>query len=196
MNYKKIAKFIKDARHLTIWNDGSLQYISDGVAVYPVFGMPKMNEMEMLNFLGLADKANMISVRVNDVPEFVKNATFENCSDDILEKTGPMIFKDGDLYRVFYTEEGAVVVKNAYLSVIESGAKKEIPVMHCLTGAGKSRAVALFLGFDLHAIVMPIRFENWHTEYLQLSTMLQLAKQQEVVDAINRLGNMANEAEG
>lgn len=196
MNYKKIAKFIKDARHMVIWNDGEMQYISDGAAVYPVYGMPKMNEMEMLNFLGLADKANMISVRVNGVPEFVKNATFENCSDDILEKTGPMIFKDGDLYRPFYTEEGAVVVKNAYLSVIESGAKDEIPVMHCLIGTGKTSAVALFLGFDLHAIVMPIRAENWHTEYLQLSTMLQLAKQQEVVDAINRLGDMANEAEG
>ena len=196
MNYKKIAKFIKDARRMAIWNYGRMQYISDGAAVYPVYGMPKMNEMEMLNFLGLADKANMISTTVSDLPEFVINTTFENCGDDILEKTGPMIFKDGDLYRVFYTEEGAVIVKNVYLSVVESGAKDNMPIMHCLTNTGKGKAVALFIGFDLYAIVMPIRAENWHTEYLQLSTMLQLAKQQEVVDAINRLGDMANEAEG
>ena len=107
MNYKKIAKFIKDARHLTIWNDGSLQYISDGVAVYPVFGMPKMNEMEMLNFLGLMDKSSAISTVMKPAPEFLKNASYDECSDSILEKTGPLIINRGEVYRSFYTESGA-----------------------------------------------------------------------------------------
>ena len=194
MNYKKIAKFIKDARRMVIWNYGRMQYISDGAAVYPVYGMPKMNEMEMLNFLGLADKANMISTTVSDLPEFVIKTTFENCGDDILEKTGPMIFKDGDLYRTFYTEEGAVIVKNVYLSVVESGVKDNMPIMHCLTSTGKAKAVALFVGFDLYAIIMPVKCEGWHKEYLQLSTMLQLREQQDFIDVLDSMGN--DEQEG
>lgn len=196
MNYKKIAKFIKDARRMAIWNYGRMQYISDGAAVYPVYGMPKMNEMEMLNFLGLADKANMISTTVSDLPEFIINTTFEDCEDDILEKTGPMIFKDGDLYRAFYTEEGAVIVKNVYLSVVESGAKDNMPIMHCLTNTGKGKAVALFIGFDLYAIVMPIKCKDWYKEYFQLSTMLQLAEQQSIIDEIKQLSDGENEQEG
>lgn len=180
MNYKKIAKFIKDARHLTIWNDGSLQYISDGVAVYPVFGMPKMNEMEMLNFLGLMDKSSAISTVMKPAPEFLKNASYDECSDSILEKTGPLIINRGEVYRSFYTESGAVVVKNCYISAVEMGVDKDIPVIHCLTEIRNINAVAVFVGFDLYAIVMPIDTKGLYKEYLGLSTMLQLAEQAQI----------------
>ena len=83
MNYKTIAKFIKDRRNLIIWDEPGLQWISDGVAVYPVFGMPKMNETEMIVFLGLEKDKDKISVRRRPVPPEIPLGDMEN-NDDII----------------------------------------------------------------------------------------------------------------
>lgn len=185
MNYKKIAKFIKDARHLTIWNTCGLQYISDGAAIYPVFGMPKMKEMEMLNFLGLADKSNQISVVMKDAPDWLINTTYDACDENVLEKTGPLIILKGDVYRTFYTEIGAVVVENSYISAVESGIDKDMPIVHCLTDIGFSQAVAVFVGFEMYAIVLPIETKGLYNDYIKLSTMLQLAEQSKILKKMN-----------
>lgn len=185
MNYKKIAKFIKDARHLTIWNTCGLQYISDGVAVYPVFGMPRMKEMEMLNFLGLADKSNTISVTMKDAPDWVIDTTYDACDESVLEKTGPLIMLHGDVYRTFYAETGAVVVKNSYISAVESGLDNDMPIVHCLTDIGFSQAVAVFVGFELYTIVLPIETKDLYNDYIKLSTQLQLAEQSKILKKMN-----------
>ena len=184
MNYKKIAKFIKDARRLSIYNAAGIQYISDGAAIYPVFGMPRMKEMEMLNFLGLADKSSTISVTMSDAPEWLVSITYDAC-ETILEKTGPMIMLSGEVYRTFYSEFGAVVVRNGYISVIENGIDKDIPIVHCLTSAGFGHAVAVFCGFDLYAVVCPIEPKGVYIEYTKLSTMLQLAEQTKILEKMD-----------
>lgn len=176
MNYKKIAKFIKDARRLIIWNSGSLQYISNGVAAYPVFGMPKMKEMEMLNFLGLIDKADSIAITTKLAPDWLKGITYSNCGDDVLEKTGPFIILSGEVCRTFYTESGAIVCKNSYISAIESSVDEDMPVNHCLIRLDTSPAVAVFVGFDLYGIVMPMKTEDLHRKYRELSDMLCLSE--------------------
>lgn len=186
MNYKKIAKFIKDARHLTIYNAAGTQYISNGAAIYPVFGMPRMKEMEMLNFLGLADKSNQISVAMKDAPDWFTNITYDACDENVLEKTGPLILLNGDAYRTFYTESGAFVVKNSYISVVENGIDKDMPIVHCLTNVGHSQAVAVFVGFELYAIVCPIEPKGLYNEYLKLSTQLQLAESSKIFDMIGK----------
>ena len=175
MNYKKISKFVKDARRLTIWNTGSIQYISDGAAVYPVYGMPRMSEMEMLNFLGLADKSDKISVVMKDAPEWIAATTYDKCDENVLEKTGPMIILHGDMFRTFYTESGAVVVENSYITAVENSFSKDYPVIHCLTEVGETPAVAVFAGFDLYAIILPIKTEGLYNDYLKLATQLQAA---------------------
>ncbi len=178
MNYKKIAKFIKDARHLAIYNVCGLQYISNGAAIYPVFGMPRMKEMEMLNFLGLADKSNQISVTMKDAPDWITDITYDACDENILEKTGPMILLNGEACRVFYTESGAIICKNSYISTIESSVGDEMPIIHCFTKAGKSDVVAIFVGFDLYGIVLPMKTEDLHRKYRELSDMLRLREAQ------------------
>lgn len=187
MNYKKIAKFIKDARHLTIWNTCGLQYISNGAAIYPVFGMPRMKEMEMLNFLGLADKSNAISVVMKDAPDWVVNTTYDACDENVLEKTGPMILLQGDTFRTFYTECGAIVVNNSYISVVENGIDKDMPIVHCLTDTGFSQAVAVFVGFELYAIVLPVETKDLYHEYIKLSTQLQLAESSKIFKKMDNL---------
>lgn len=184
MNYKKIAKFIKDARHLTIYNATGTQYISNGAVIYPVFGMPRMKEMEMLNFLGLADKSNQISVTMKDAPDWITDITYDACDENVLEKTGPLILLSGDACRTFYTEQGAIVVKNSYISVVENGIDKDMPIVHCLTDIGNCRAVAVFVGFELYAIVCPIEPQGLYNEYLKLSMQFQLAEQTKIFDKL------------
>lgn len=189
MNYKKIAKFIKDARHLTIYNVCGLQYISNGAAIYPVFGMPRMKEMEMLNFLGLADKSNQISVTMKDAPDWITYITYDACDENVLEKTGPLILMSGDAFRTFYTEYGAIVVKNSYISVVENGIDKDMPIVHCLADIGNCRAVAVFVGFELYAIVCPIEPQGLYNEYLKLSTQLQIAESSKIFKKMDKLGS-------
>ena len=138
----------------------------------------------MLNFLGLMDKSSAISTVMKPAPEFLKNASYDECSDSILEKTGPMIINRWEVYRTFYTESGAVVVKNFYISAVELSVDKDIPVIYCLTEIRGINAVAVFVGFDLYAIVMPIKTKGLYKEYFSLSTILELAEQAQIKKTI------------
>ena len=188
MNYKKIAKFIKDARNLTIWDTESIQFISDGAAVYPVYGMPRMSEMEMLNFLGLVDNADKISVIRKNAPDWLKVLTYEKCDENILERTGPMILLHGEAHRTFYTESGALVVRNSYITAVENSFDKDYPVIHCQIELPKSPGVAVFARFDLYAVILPKKTEGLYTDYLKLATQLQEAD-------IARVAQMMREAD-
>lgn len=167
MNYKKIAKFIKDARNLIILNNGCEQWISDGIAAYPVLGMPTMNESEMLMFLGLYDQADKISVRTNELPGLIKNLTYEGNFDIML---GPSIIEAGGICRVYYTEQGAIVLKNKYFDAVEHNADEDI-ITYQLT-SGKNPGIAVFIGFDLVAAIMPLVTRGMSEKYLKLANML------------------------
>ena len=90
----------------------------------------------------------------------------------------------GEVYRTFYTESGAVVVKNCYISAVELSVDKDIPVIHCLTEIRGINAVAVFVGFDLYSIVMPIKTKGLYKEYFSLSTILELAEQAQIKKTI------------
>ena len=170
MNYKKIAKFIKDARNLIIWNNGREQWISDGYAAYPVLGMPMMNEKEMLMFLGLYDQADKISVRSNELPEWIKDLKYEGNFEIML---GPSIIEAGGICRVYYTEQGAVVLKSKYFEAAEHNADEDIITYQVISE--KVTGIAVFLGFDLVAVVLPLVTKGMSDKYLKLVNMLQLS---------------------
>lgn len=176
INYKKIAKFIKDARTLYIWNTEDLQYVCNGIAVYPIFGMPKMSPSEVLTFLGLADKKKDIMTIDNDAPEWLKNATYDKLGEGLLGRTGPDILLNGEVCRIFYTERGAVIVKSAYLSVAELSATDETPLIHCLLKMTKGTAVATFVGFELYNITMTIPPNALAAQYEVLASQIATAE--------------------
>ena len=117
MDYKKIAGFVKKKKQLVIWERGGVQWITDGNAAYPVFGMPHMTDTEMLTFLGLSDIADQIAVHSGAMPDSID--TSELIPDDcLIEKSGPNIMLYGDVCRTYYTEKGAIVAANKYFSVV------------------------------------------------------------------------------
>ena len=178
INYKKIAKFIKDTRTLYVWNTEDMQYVCNGITVFPIFGMPKMSPMEILTFLGLADKAKDIMIHTDDAPEWLEDATFDKLDENLLERTGPCIVLDGNEYRTFYTERGAVIVRNAYLLVVESSATDETPVIHCMLEMPGKTAVATFAGFELYNITMPLSPKGLAAQYEVLASQLHTAERQ------------------
>lgn len=169
MNYKKIAKFIKDARNLIIWNDDGEQWISDGIAAYPVLGMPVMSNSEMLMFLGLYDQADKISVLSKGLPDWIKNITYEGNFDIAL---GPSISEAGGICRTFYTTQGAIVLKNKYFDAVEHNADEDLITYQ--PTSGKNPGIAVFIGFDLAAVIMPLATRGMSEKYLKLANMLQL----------------------
>ncbi len=180
MNYKKIAKFIKDARHLTIWTNGKNQWISDGIAAYPVLGMPMMNEMEMLMFLGLYDKASTISVKSSELPEFIRDLEYDT-DNTIIEKIGPALLNHGEVCRTYFTEQGALVLKNKHFETVEKNAGDD-PITYFLIDR-KPALVAVYIGFDLIAVILPLMIDDKVTaEYRKLVDQLQLAKDNGLVD--------------
>lgn len=186
MNYKKIAKFIKDARRLIIWNNGKNQWISDGVAIFPVLGMPMLSELEMLMFLGLYDKADSISVSSPILPEFMRELRYD-IDDTMLEKTGPALLSCGEVCRTFFTERGALVFKNKYFDAVENKAGDD-PITY-FWNVNNSECVTVFLGFDPVAVILPIKVdERVVASYRQLADQLQIA-------SANKEGD-ENESEG
>lgn len=180
LNYKKIAKFIKDTRTMTIWNGGGMQYISNGVAVYPVYGMPRMNEMEMLNFLGLADKASVITTKAVAAPDWIVEASYDDCIDNLLESNGPGIILHGDLFRTYYTESGAVVIQNNYIFTVEGSFDKDYPISRCIINiSDKIKGVAIFAGFDLYGVILPVETKELYRDYYKLADQLKLANEKQ-----------------
>ena len=185
MNYKKISKFIKDMRHLVIYNSGSEQWIGDGIAIFPVIGMPFMQKNEMLTFLGLDDA--ITNVEFKDAPKwFCEMMTYD---DDcpIIEKRGPVLYREGVPHRSYYTEDGAIIIKEKYIQFIENDLKDE-PLMLLLVDVHGIPAVGVYRGFDLWSVIMPVKDDNMITCYQQLVDMLHIA-------AMHKKGTGNNESE-
>ena len=178
MNYKTIAKFIKDRRNLIIWDEPGLQWISDGIAVYPVFGMPKMSETEMIIFLGLEKDKDKISVRRKPVPPELPLEDMDT-EDDIMNVQGFPIIYLGEMCRTYFTEQGVIAVYNKYINVIEKDAADSELVSLYLRVKNGQPYVAVMNGLELFGLVLPCTaFGDERNEqgYQKIADGLKLAR--------------------
>ena len=87
MKYQKISKFIKKRKLLFIGSYGGEQWISDGCAAFPIIGMPKMNDNEILTFLGFSEDDNIL---VSDLP-CEDRLTDTADGEELIKDCGPVI---------------------------------------------------------------------------------------------------------
>lgn len=173
MNYKKIAKHIKDARRLVIWNNGREQFIGDGAAFFPINGMPYMNETEMLVFLGLNEQIGKIAVEKKEAPEWFKNIEYD--TDAVIEHTGPSFILHGELHKAYYSDQGAIIVNSKYIGVAIN--PKEIDLMSIqYIGKRSARSIVVFYGFDLQALICPIKSDTLADMFAVLSDQIRIAE--------------------
>lgn len=178
MNYKTIAKFIKDRRNLIIWDEPGLQWISDGIAVYPVFGMPKMNETEMIVFLGLEKDKDKISVRRRPVSPDIPLGDMDT-EDDIMNNQGFPIIYLGELCRTYFTEQGVIAVYNKYINVIEKDSADSKLVSLYFRVKNGQPYVAIMNGLELWGLVLTCTtFGDERSEqgYQKIADGLKLAR--------------------
>lgn len=112
MKYQKISKFIKKRKLLFIGSYGGAQWISDGCATFPILGMPKMNDKEILTFLGFSDDDG---IQVHDLP-FEDRLTDTETGEELIKDFGPVILSGDRELQPLYTSLGALLINSAYIA--------------------------------------------------------------------------------
>lgn len=154
MKYKKIASFIKKRKYLSIHTKNNEQWISDGVAAYPVIGMPRMSEQEMLHFLDFQTDDNIV------VAEWKPD---EIITDDIapheslIESFGPSIIIGGNTCSTFYTPIGALVVDDKYIAPCFTHCGEGELTFWLRFDKKEMPCIAVKKGFTLLAVILPIK---------------------------------------
>ena len=113
MKYSKITPLIKKTKQLAIHTPNSgEQWISNGVAAYPILGMPHMSESEMLTFLGfqLNDDISATNWKANSI--YLSDTAV---GEELIKAFGPALTIGEDSCTCFYTSLGAFIVKDKYL---------------------------------------------------------------------------------
>lgn len=174
MKYKKIASFIKKRKELGIHDGESCQWITDGIACYPVLGLPRMTESEMMNFLdlSLSDGINVSSCSTLGV-----NLSDTDKEEELIEGFGPEIISGGEVHAVFYTSMGAIIVKDKYIQPAYSH-EGEGELTFWLRNVSGRPYIAVKKGLYLLAAILPVRtWEEDSTimdEYKKLYTQLRM----------------------
>lgn len=154
MKYKKIAGFIKKRKYLEIHTKNNEQWISDGVAAYPVIGMPIMNEQEMLHFLDFQADDNIEVVEWKS-DEIITDDTAPH--ESLIEDFGPSVIIGGDICSTFYTRIGALVVADKYINPCFSHSGEGELTFWLRFVKEETPCIAVKKGFTLLAVILPIK---------------------------------------
>lgn len=174
MKYKKIASFIKKRKYVSIHTKRNEQWISDGSAAYPIIGMPIMSEDEILRFLDFQPNDNIT------IMNWTTDAVNLNDTDNEetpIERFGPSLIIGDTVYTTFYTELGALLVKEAYITPCYSH-YGEGELNFWLRFASGKPYIAVKKGLILLAAIIPKK--TWgigdHTleQHLELCNMIRL----------------------
>lgn len=158
MKIKSIAAICKKNKQVVLFNrysdSGTLsQYIGDGNAVYPISGLPELDEESILTIFDVPEKQreNWL-VRYRDIPEGI---SFEDtdATEKIIEQGNLSIVYSGKTLKPLQTRRGLVFIESRYLSPV-SDVLDVLELYERVTPFGAPYIVAK-AGFLLQAVIMP-----------------------------------------
>lgn len=152
MKYQKISKFIKKRKLLFIGSYGGEQWISDGCAAFPILGMPKMNDNEILTFLGFSDDDG---IHVHDLP-FEDRLTDTADGEELIKDFGPIILSRDSELQSLYTSLGALLINSAYIAPLYSHKGEGELRYYLRLDRDHSPIIAVKKGLYLIALIYPI----------------------------------------
>lgn len=152
MKYQKISKFIKKRKLLFIGSYGGEQWISDGYAAFPIIGMPKMNDMEILTFLGFSDEDG---IQVHDLP-CEDRLTDAVDGEELIKDFGPVILNGDRELQPLYTSLGALLINSAYIAPLYSHKGEGELRYYLRLDRNHSPIIAVKKGLYLIALIYPI----------------------------------------
>lgn len=189
MKYSKITPLIKKHKQLAIHTpESGEQWISNGIAAYPILGMPKMSETEMLTFLNFQqnDNINVIEWGANEI-----NLSDTDRCEEFINAFGPALIINGDPCSTFFTSMGALIVKEKYLAPCYTHYGEGELTFWLRKGASGNPLICVKKGLYLLAAIFPVKTwgEDNHTldEYEKLCAMIRVTN--ENMEGITENGN-------
>ena len=158
MKIKSIAAICKKNKQVVLFNrysdSGTIsQYIGDGNAVYPISGLPELDEESILTIFDVPEKQREDwLVRYRDIPEGI---SFEDtdATEKIVEQGNLSIVYSGKTLKPLQTRRGLVFIESRYLSPV-SDVLDVLELYERVTPFGAPYIVAK-AGFLLQAVIMP-----------------------------------------
>lgn len=158
MKIKSIAAICKKNKQVVLFNryseSGTLsQYIGDGSAVYPISGLPELDEESVLTIFDVPEKQREDwFVRYRDIPEGI---SFEDtdANEKIIEQGNLSIVHCGKTLKPLQTRRGMVFIESRYLAPI-SDVLDVMELYERATPGGEPYIVAK-AGFLLQAVILP-----------------------------------------
>lgn len=130
------------------------QWLGDGVALYPLDGLPLLDDDNLCTMFGITEKKRKkCSFRRVEVPEYLCLDDWEQ-GERCLHDDWPTVEYNGFVVKPLSTREGIVFIQNAYLAQLEDMADY-LQLFERRTASGRTYIVAKN-GLEITAVIMPM----------------------------------------
>lgn len=115
MKLKQIEKLLKRAKTIHIFNADDGQWLSDGVAVYPIYGLPHLDEDNIFGMFDIPeDKRDAFRCQEHDLPNSVNFGDFDR-NERILDRGDISIVMRGEHLEPLFSSHGLIFINSRYL---------------------------------------------------------------------------------
>lgn len=201
MKIKNIAAICKKTKQIVLFNkrnddgDTIAQYISDGCAVYPISGLPELDEESILTIFDVPEKdREKWFVKYAAIPREINFEDIDANEKPVIEGNLSIVFA-GTTLKPLQTRRGLVFIESRYLSPV-SDVLDVLSLYERFTPSGTPYIVAK-AGFLLQAVIMPhdvinAQFvERMQSLAKQCAASLDLRKREQERDARAAAGQFA-----
>ncbi len=189
MKLKAIAAIFSKNKHLILMDapDGE-QWISNGVAVYSLRGMPRMTPEAILRIFDVApDKAKDWHCEAQELPTGIPFDDYARGETDI-EPAKILIGWNGDGYTLFPDERKIYTIKTVYLKPLLD--EPDYLTYHKRQTEGGGFVLAVKIGMEIKAVICPVLLhcnDKYVHEVRKIATLYRLMRLENVFDAIDEM---------
>ena len=168
MKLKKLARLCSARKRIQLFDGETVQYIGDGSAVYPVWGMPELDKESLMVVFDIPEKKQKdFFISREPAPESINLKDVDE-TEQLVERLGFEI--DGMV--LLRTGKGLAMIDGKYLGPVEDEENLEL---YERTGKDGAQYIAAKAGFDLLALISEVQvtagFVDKLAELLELAAM-------------------------
>ena len=154
MKFKKIETILKNKRTIVICEGPDCQWIGDGIAFYPCYKFPRLDEKNLPVILDISeDKLDKYTILVKGLPKSV--SFMDSIENEIVLNRGEFEFViDGMRLEPIKTSQGMVLISTKYLKPYSD--EKEGLFLYERISSDGVPLIAVKKGFMLIGMIAPI----------------------------------------
>ncbi len=174
MKIKQIEKILKSQKRIIISEARGAQWLSDGVAVYPVYNLPKLTEENIFPLFDIPEeKRDKFYFKASSLPTFL-NFEDSDENEQMIDRGDFSILVNGRILEPLKTSRGIVFIKSRYLKPIDDD-EAGFVLYERISEYGRPYIVVK-RGFILQAVIYPENFiDDKFVESLE--TLLRLSRE-------------------